>query len=173
MPAPKNPEKRKIWIEKISGKNHHLYGKKNPALAEWNRQHSGEKSYWWNKHLSQETKDKISRANSGEKNYFFGKPNPILTEWNKQHSGKNHSAWEGGISFELYTLEFSKQIKELIRSRDGYKCQKCGCSEIEEGKKLSIHHIDYQKENCLPENLVTLCNRCNLKVNINRKKWTK
>jgi len=101
MPAPKNPEKRKIWIEKISGKNHHLYGKKNPALAEWNRQHSGEKSYWWNKHLSQETKDKISRANSGEKNYFFGKPNPILTEWNKQHSGKTIL-----LGKEVYLLNF-------------------------------------------------------------------
>ena len=109
----------------------------------------------------------------GEKNYLFGKLNPILTEWNKQHSGEKHPAWKGGISFEPYSLEFSKQIKELIRSRDGYKCQKCGCLEIEEGKKLSIHHIDYQKENCLPENLISLCNRCNLKVNINRKKWTK
>ena len=85
----------------------------------------------------------------------------------------NNPNWLGGISFEPYTTEFNKQLKELIRLRDGYKCQKCGCSEIENIRKLSIHHVDYNKKNCLPENLITLCIGCNGKVNKNRKKWIK
>ncbi len=87
--------------------------------------------------------------------------------------GKNNPMWEGGLTSKLYTSEFSNQLKELIRHRDGYKCQKCGCPEIENRRKLAIHHVDYIKENCKPFNLISLCNRCNLEVNVNRSKWTK
>ena len=39
--------------------------------------------------------------------------------------------------------------------------------------KLKKNHIDYDKKNCNPENLITLCNHCNIKVNKNRDYWTK
>jgi len=94
----------------------------------------------------------------GENSPMFGKKNPM---------------WQGGLTSKLYPSEFSNQLKELIRHRDGYKCQKCGMPEIENGRKLAIHHIDYNKENCKPNNLISLCNRCNLEVNTNRKKWMK
>ena len=87
--------------------------------------------------------------------------------------GDKHPNWRGGTSEEPYAFEFSKQLKELIRHRDGYKCQKCGCPEIENNKKLTCHHIDYDKKNCLPINLISLCSSCNSKVNFNRSKWTK
>ena len=86
--------------------------------------------------------------------------------------GENAVCWRGGASREPYAFEFGKQLKELIRSRDGYKCQKCGCPEIENNEKLSIHHIDYIKKNCLPTNLTSLCRSCNIKVNSNREYWT-
>lgn len=43
--------------------------------------------------------------------------------------------------------------------------------EIENIKKLSIHHINYVKKNCLPDNLISLCRSCNSKVNTNRNIW--
>jgi len=39
--------------------------------------------------------------------------------------------------------------------------------EDENGQKLSVHHVHYDKENCAPD-LISLCWRCNLKANTNR-----
>jgi 5-methylcytosine-specific restriction endonuclease McrA len=36
---------------------------------------------------------------------------------------------------------------------------------------LEFSHIDYNKKNCCPENLVTLCKRCHSKTNTNRGVW--
>ena len=38
--------------------------------------------------------------------------------------------------------------------------------------KLKRNHINYDKQNCNPKNLITLCHSCNSKVNKNRKYWT-
>ena len=40
------------------------------------------------------------------------------------------------------------------------------------GEALTVHHIDYDKENCKENNLITLCKQCNSRVNFNRKYWT-
>jgi len=40
-------------------------------------------------------------------------------------------------------------------------------------KRLCIHHIDYDKNNCNPNNLITLCFSCNSRANKNRDKWKK
>ena len=80
-----------------------------------------------------------------------------------------------GEDNEQYPLEFSDELKEKIRKRDNYKCQNCGMSEEEHliviGKTLPVHHIDYNKENCNENNLITLCNQCNLRANANRDYW--
>jgi len=34
-----------------------------------------------------------------------------------------------------------------------------------------VHHIDYDKKNCDPENLITLCKNCHPKTNSNRGDW--
>ena len=38
-------------------------------------------------------------------------------------------------------------------------------------RNLHIHHIDYDKLNCKPENLITLCHSCHAKSNYNRDYW--
>jgi len=90
---------------------------------------------------------------------------------------KNHPQWDGGLSFEPYPIEFNRSLKEKIRNRDNHKCQLCSMTEIINIKKynrnLNIHHIDYIKENCNEENLISLCSECNPKVNKNRNYWTK
>jgi hypothetical protein len=82
----------------------------------------------------------------------------------KTIKGKNHPMWVGGISKEGYPNNFYK-IRESIRNRDNYKCAIC----YKKGK--SVHHIDYNKQNCDKNNLITLCNKCHSKTQANRDYW--
>ena len=89
----------------------------------------------------------------------------------KINKGKNHGSWLGGISKLPYAFEFTFKLKEKIRNRDGYKCQKCGIKEENHYRKLDIHHIDYNKKNCKRHNLITLCQSCHSKAGVNRDYW--
>ena len=77
------------------------------------------------------------------------------------------------ISFEEYGLEFDSSLKEQVRFRDKYTCRMCGCSQLENGKQLDVHHIDYNKKNNVLDNLIALCHSCHSKTNINREHWMK
>lgn len=82
-----------------------------------------------------------------------------------------HPNWRGGLSFEPYGIEFNLKLKEIIRSRDGYRCRHCGITEEDSKRKLVVHHIDYDKKNNLERNLISLCNTCHSKTNYNRDFW--
>ena len=86
--------------------------------------------------------------------------------------GKFNSNWRGGIEHEPYTKEFNDKLREKIRERDNCTCQLCGKHQYEFKSKLTVHHINYDKKNSSEENLIALCNACNLKVNYKRVFWT-
>lgn len=75
--------------------------------------------------------------------------------------GKDHWNWKGGTGMKGYAKAFNAELKEFIRDRDGRTCQRCDKTEQENGKKLTIHHIDHNKKNSDDSNLVTLCVSCN------------
>jgi hypothetical protein len=86
------------------------------------------------------------------------------------NSGENHYNWKGGITCEPYCqIWLDKEFKESIKKRDNYQCQNPDCWGT--NKKLTVHHIDYDKKNCSKENLITLCNSCNTRANFNREYW--
>jgi 5-methylcytosine-specific restriction endonuclease McrA len=64
-----------------------------------------------------------------------------------------HGSWQ-----TPYPREFNRTLREQIRSREDHKCFLC--STPENGKKLDVHHIDYDKRNNDPFNLVALCHTC-------------
>ena len=82
-------------------------------------------------------------------------------------SGENSPCWRGGISCDPYCDAWAdKEYKKSIKERDGYRCQNpyCSCN----GGILCIHHIDFNKKNCNPNNLITVCNSCNSFANKDR-----
>ena len=97
----------------------------------------------------------------------------IYVKQQETYKLENNPNWRGGKSFEPYPLGWNKTFKEQIRYRDSYKCQLCGCHEVECSRKLHVHHIDYKKENIQEDNLISLCPSCHMKTNFNREYWKK
>lgn len=124
------------------------------------------------KHHTEETKLKMSLKQKGKKFSIQHRKNLrsalIKTIKNKK---ENHSNWQGGITPEKYPNKWGEILREKIRKRDNYKCQICGCPQKECLAKLSVHHIDYNKENIVYSNLISLCTSCHMKTNFNRKFW--
>jgi len=109
-------------------------------------------------HHSEESKKKISKNNKGKiHGYKFPK-------------GEKHPFWNGGSSFIPYTVEWTETLRRSIRERDHYTCQLCFA--LQSDITFEIHHIDYHKENCDTDNLITLCKKCHAKTNRWRKDYT-
>ena len=116
-----------------------------------------------------------------QNNPMYGKKRPDMKLVNKMIrekgllKGKNNPNWQNGIGKLPYPFEFNDKLKEKIRKRDNYICQNCNITEEEHiivfGIKLSVHHIDYIKNNCKEDNLITLCSGCNARANYNRDYW--
>ncbi len=85
-------------------------------------------------------------------------------------SGPNSASWMGGLSNIGYCITWNDQeVKEYILERDNYKCQNPYCWGT--SNRIVRHHIDYDKKNCVLENIITTCNSCNARANKNRKYW--
>ena len=149
--TPEIRRKNSIW--QIGDKN----SAKRPEVREKMRQAALKRRH------PEKTKRKIRESH-------LGKPHP--------HKGGNerekHWNWQGGKSFEPYSVDWTEDIREAIRKRDNYVCQICGIHQTElKGlfRKLDIHHIDYDKDNLNPKNLISLCKSCHMKTNYNREYW--
>jgi len=93
--------------------------------------------------LSEEIKDKICISKGGD---------PALRRLSDRHK---------------YSTEFKKKRK-FIKLRDGNRCYLCKKKKV----KLTVHHIDRNKNNNLSSNLVTLCRSCHGKVTGNSSKYS-
>lgn len=171
---------------------HPKYGVRGTHLEESTKEKikistSGEKNHFFNKHHSQEQKDKWSKERKGtipkestrilySERMKINNPmfNPeIAKKLGKSISGPNHPNWQGGKSFEEYPQVWNNELKELILIRDNHICQLCNKTQEEqlsENKRIhTVHHIDYNKKNCNINNLITLCSKCHVKTNYYRK----
>jgi len=131
---------------------------------------------FYKKKHSMESKIKMEESHNdffGDKNPFYGRKHTLKTK-------KRISICNGGdgnlYKNAEYPPGFNEKLKGQIRERDNYTCV-CGITEEEHiiiyGKKLEVHHIDYDRGNCNKDNLITLCKQCNNRANLNRKYWEK
>lgn len=145
--------------------------------------HLGNVGYWKDKKRNPETIEKIRQSQIGSIPWNKGLKGAqvawnkglkgVQVGWNKGLFGlkkpEEHYNWKGGISRFPYSLDWTETLRRSIRERDNYTCQICG---NEQGDRVhSVHHIDYDKNNCNPDNLITLCISCHIKTNHNRDYW--
>lgn len=113
----------------------------------------------WNKGL----KNSQIAWNKGLKGYNSDVPRTKI--WRERISlalsGSRNGQWNGGIARKKYPFSFNKQLKDNIRLRDNHICQIC----LKKKRKMDVHHIDYDKNNCNENNLILLCASCHIKTN--------
>ena len=227
MPAPKDPEKIKLWKERMSKAR--IGMKRSPEFCEQMRQlnlgrvrseeskqknseaHLGKKmpprTESHRKHLSQaltgipkseEHKQKLSII---AKNRSEGHRNKISAaakerfknpDFYKQHCDSRRfkhpseitrlkmsesgigGFWYGNIRYydNPYCEKWTAELRERVRAYFGYVCFECGTPQ--NGRKLNVHHIHYNKKTCCdgsPHDMVPLCPECHTKTNFNRDYW--
>lgn len=123
-------------------------------------------------------KHRVLPPNAKEKHYRWkgGKPKCLICgkeiAYGAVHCsscsklGEKNNNWNGGVSFEPYPISWKEILKQSIRQRDGNACRICGKKPA-----TDCHHIDYNKDNCDTNNLITLCHICHSKTNYNRDFW--
>lgn len=175
--------------EEIGGERHPLFGKhfSEESKRKISIANTGHKS-------SDETRKKISEATSGINNPRYGatitpeqrqKQSESMKKFYQEHPevlimqsenriGELASNWRGGISFEPYCPKFNQDLKERVRTFFDNACITCGKTAKENGKALSVHHVEYDKSACCdgePVHFAAMCHRCHSKTNFDRERW--
>lgn len=89
-----------------------------------------------------------------------------------QRRGEKNPAWKGGLYCTTYCYKFNYKFKEHVRYKFNNRCYICGKNDNK--RRLSIHHIDYNKNSiCNGKEwaFVPLCISCHGKTNHNRWYW--
>jgi hypothetical protein len=123
------------------------------------------------------TEFEIPKSKIKGKRGYYCRPECYFKDRTNRFSGENSSSWLGGISFEPYCPKFNNEFRERVRTYYDYKCVLCKKTQEQNGKKLSVHHVNYQKNACCDEDIplyfVALCNSCHTKTNHDREKYRK
>jgi hypothetical protein len=159
MKGDKNPAKRPEVREKIKQRikeaytNSEVREKLSKALK--------------GKPKSEEHRKKISKAKKGKPSGSKGKHWKIkdTSKMSEAKKGEKNPNYQGGKKFKIYPEKFW-ELRQAIRTRDHYTCQVCG-----KYPAFDVHHIDYNKKNCEPENLITLCRSCHSKTQFHKEYW--
>ncbi len=119
-----------------------------------------------------EHRRKLSKARKGKR-----MPLETIIKISISKAGEKSPTWLGGKRLESYNKGYNNQLRESIRKRDGYRCQMCFINQKDiamrkqHKRALDTHHVDYNKQNDSPNNLISLCSPCHTKTNFKRECW--
>lgn len=160
--------------EALSGEKHPFYGKKR---LEHSKKMIGKGNPFYGKKHTEESKQRMRMKKLGKKHtkesielmrkVHRGKrfSDEHKRKLGEAHKGEKCHFWKGGIAYLPYPVDWTQTLRRSIRERDNYICQVCSqYGDI-------VHHIDYDKKNCNPDNLITLCDKCHGKTQHNREYW--
>lgn len=155
-------------IPDMRGKKNPMYGKHHSEGVRKKQSEAKleDKNPFYKKRHTEESKRKSSKANRERKRNEETRKR--MSENHADVSSERNPNWRGGVSFMPYCPKFNNTLKEKIRERDNRTCQLCNTKE--NGQKLCVHHIHYDKDNCYPD-LIALCAECNSKVNFKREHY--
>lgn len=135
-------------------------------------------AFWKGKQFPEEMKRKMSESAKG-------RPGPVISEEGKKripeavkkswerpgrkeehrqaHLGENHPNWKGR---DGYGVDWTDELKEQYRERDGRRCANPECSRS--SKKIDLHHINEDKTDHSPNNIVLVCGSCHRFLHLKR-----
>ena len=153
----------------IVGENHPNFGKRFPETIKRMKEN--------NPMRDERNRKKVSKTL--KRLFKEGIWNPRKGTHHTIETRLKQSLAKGGNGVDLadprYPGIFGKALKQRIKDRDNHTCQCCFQTEEQEikdtGKGLSVHHIDYNKFNCVDNNLITACLYCNNIANGDRDYW--
>ena len=120
------------------------------------------------------TRKKISDSLKGRKHSIEARQKMSVFAKKRLTNPEKNPMWKGGISYEPYCIKFNDDLKERVRKFFDRRCYLCDKTEIENGQRLSVHHVNYDKTVCcndIKPLFVPLCKKCHNKTNSNREYW--
>ena len=117
------------------------------------------------------TRDKTRKTCSSECHHMFYRiDEERKRKISQSERGSKHHNWQGGGKRRGYRGVDWNSIAEKVRRRAGYKCEHCGKTQEECGRKLDVNHIEpfHQSKNKTNanrlSNLEALCKSCHMKT---------
>jgi predicted nucleic acid-binding Zn ribbon protein len=99
---------------------------------------------------------------------------PVYEMTGLRNTGWLSPNWRGGINNGEYCNKFNADLRRRVRLFFKNKCFLCGKPQEENGKRLSVHHVNYNKNACCDSSkvmMVPLCQTCHGITNSNREYW--
>jgi len=133
------------------------------------------KSLW----SSKEYRNKMIKIRSIQYNNLEHRKNTgaaSLNAWKRRKQEEIEHGWYGSVKYyhgPQYCEKWTAELRERVRAYFGYCCVECGTPQ--NGNKLHIHHVWYNKRLCCddtPRTLVPLCVSCHSKTNTCREQWS-
>ena len=128
---------------------------------------------------SDEIRTKISIANTGRNHPMYGKHHSDETRQRISATQQNisYNEWTTYATESPYCTMFNENCKEINRNKYDRQCFMCGkleidnISSVDKLQKLSVHHVDMNKQQGCDEHLwklIPVCMTCHAKLHNKR-----